>query len=129
MCVAKFFTLTCTDVAVVPLGAVYRPDDVIVPVVAEPPCTLFMSQIGPATGSLAAALNCTVCPGSSTAEAGEITGTCAGGSPRLLLLQPETKSMIAKTKHTRRIRGRKLFNSIASLFGLDTHVAQLGFQF
>jgi hypothetical protein len=121
ICVAKFLTLTCTDVPVAPLGAVYKPDDVIVPVAAEPPCTLFMSQIGPATGApLATTLNCTVCPGSRTAEEGEITGVTCGGSPKLLLLHPETYSMIAKTKHTNSIRGRKPFNSITSFFGLDT---------
>jgi len=55
---------------------VNTPDPEIVPTVADPPCVPFTDQLEETNAcALLVALNCTVCPGKSTADDGVMTGT------------------------------------------------------
>jgi hypothetical protein len=69
----KLPSVTCTVVAEGEDGAVYRPEDVIVPVAVDPPETPLTIQVGFATLKLSpVAVNCSIWPGNRIALAGVI---------------------------------------------------------
>lgn len=85
-------TLTCTSVRLNVVGAVYRPEGLMVPIEAEPPATSFTNHMRFATGAwLSAMLNCSVCPGKRIACDGLIAIT---GSDRPPPLHPEKTKML-----------------------------------
>jgi len=80
------------------VGAVYRPDSVIVPDAAVPPAVVLTNHTGFAIGApFTLPVNCTVCPGNSSAAEG--VTTTAGAEmlavrpAKLPALHPESKTI------------------------------------
>jgi hypothetical protein len=100
---AVFDSVTCTGVAGTEVGAVYRPEEVIVPVVGEPPATPLTCQVAFARlPLLPAAVNCRLWPGSKRALEGVTVGWLRG--ELVPLAQPENKYVTPKRKLDRKNR-------------------------
>lgn len=103
-------TLTYIGVEGVPVGAVYNPDEVIVPVAVVPPPTALTDQIGFARATpFTVALNCSDCSGTKSADAGVIAASCteapaSGSGATLAALHPERKPIITRRPVYTRIR-------------------------
>jgi hypothetical protein len=100
-----------------PGGAVYKPDDEMVPVVEDPPGILLTSQMGLESGApFLVAENCKDWLGRSTAEEGVSAGVseAASAEPRGLVRLPELHPEIRVMRSMRTVENncrKKRFNS------------------
>jgi hypothetical protein len=79
---ATLCAVTLTELEGTVAGAIYKPDEEIVPTVEFPPTTPFTSQLRPVLGPVTDAVNCCDCPTCRAEEVGDMVTLIEPFPPR-----------------------------------------------